>query len=181
MLLITKTVNEVPGIVFLAMHNPFGLLNLKLLHALTDAGNRYFVRQTYARGLHPFDPLHKAAFLFTHYRDLSSAQKHFNFLHQDPNRFLYDSINAAHAAKLEIAAKQVPEFPVYTPLLEKPWEPSEKMSEKIRRYIGAHTSWTPAREETVKADLFTQFGELFVNLKYRSYETKVPLDDIEKS
>ena len=172
---------RIPGIVFLSMHNPFGLLNMKLLHALINAGNRYFVRQTYPRGLHPFDEEQKAAFLFTHYRDLPSAQMHYNFLHHDPNRFLYDSRNPAHAAKLDIAAKQVPAFPVYTPLLEKLWEPSEKMSELIRRYISIHLSWTPSREETVKADLFTQFGELFVNLKYKSFATKVPLADIENS
>lgn len=176
-----ETTKELPRIVFLAMHNPFGLLTVKLLHALTNAGNRYFVRQTYQRGLHPFDTAHKAAFLFTHYRDAAEARRHYNFLHHDPHRFLYDSRNDVHAAKLDIAAKQVPGFPVYTPLLGKPWEPSEKMSELIRKYIGAHLNWTPAREETVKADLFTQFGELFVNLKYRTYETKVLLADIEKS
>jgi hypothetical protein len=163
------------------MHNPFGHLNLKLMHALIDAGNRYFVRQTYQRGLNPFDEVQKAAFLFTHYRDLRSAQVHYDFLRHDPNRFLYDSRNPAHAAKLDIAAKQVPAFPVFTPLLEKPWEPSEKMSALIRRYIGTHLNWMPSREETVKADLFTEFGELFVNLKFRSFETKAPLADIEKS
>jgi hypothetical protein len=181
MLTITKTAAKVPGIVLLAMHNPFGLLNLKLLHALIDAGNRYFVRQTYQRGLHPFDEIQKAAFLFTHYRDLRSAQMHYNFLHRDANRFLYDSRNPAHFAKLEIAARQVPAYPVYTPLLEKPWEPSEKMSVSIRRYIATHLNWRVPREETVKADLFTEFGELFVNLKYMSQEAKVPLADIEKS
>jgi hypothetical protein len=181
MQLTTRIRQQVPQSVFLCMHNPFGLLSLKLLHALTAAGNRYFVRQTYRRGLHPFDAQHKAAFLFTHYRDLASAKMHYNFLHDDPNRFLYDSANPAHAARLETAAKQLPAFPVYTPLLEKPWEPSEKMSESIRRYIRLHFEWKVPREETVKADLFTEFGELFVNLRYKSEERKVPLADIEKS
>ena len=151
------------------------------MHALIHAGNRYFVRQTYQRGLHPFEENQKAAFLFTHYSDLPSAQMHYNLLLRDANRFLYDSRNPAHAAKLEIAAKQVPAYPVYTPLLEKPWEPSEKMSVLIRRYIGQHLNWQVPREETVKADLFNQFRELFVNLKFRSFQAKVPLDDIEKS
>lgn len=178
---ITKQDEKPVHIVVLTMHNPFGLLSVKLLHALTDGGNRYFVRQTYGRGLNPLDPAQKAAFLFTHYNDQPSARMHYNFLHHDPNRFLYDTKNADHAAKLEIAAKQVPGYPVYTPLLEKPWQPSEKMSELIRKYIAAHCHWTPAREELVKADLFTEFGELFVNLNYRSNEIQVPLADIEKS
>mgnify|MGYP003574963444 CR=1 FL=1 len=179
--LITKQVNKTAGIVFLTMHNPFGHLSIKLLHALINGGNRYFVRQTYKRGLNPFDPTQKAAFLFTHYADLPTARMHYNFLHHDPNRFLYDSRKPEHYAKLEIAARQVVGYPVYTPLLERNWEPSEKMSESIRRYIRAHLTWTPAREESVKADLFTEFGELFVNLKWRSHEKKVPLANIEKS
>jgi hypothetical protein len=181
MLTVTKPGTKGRAIVLLAMHNPFGLLNLQLLHALIDAGNRYFVRQTWQRGLHPFDHIQKAAFLFTHYRDLPSAQMHYNFLHQDGQRFLYDSRNPAHFTKLEIAARQVPAYPVYTPLLEKPWEPSEKMAVSIRRYIATYLNWHVPREEIVKADLFTQFGELFVNLKYKSQEAKIPLADIEKS
>jgi hypothetical protein len=178
---VTKQDDKPGHIVILKMHNPFGLLSVKLLHALINGGYRYFVRQSYRRGLNPLDPIHKAAFLFTHYYDLPSATRHHHLIRQDPNHFLYDCKNADHAARLEIAAKQVPGYPVYTPLLEKPWQPSEKMAELIRKYIGAHLNWMPAREETVKADLFTEFGELFVNLNYRSHEIQVPLADIEKS
>lgn len=178
---ITKQDDKLARIVILKMHNPFGLLSVKLLYALINDDNRYFVRQTYRRGLNPSDPIHRAAFLFTHYNDLASARWHYNFLQHDPNRYLYDCKNTDHAARLETAAKQVPGYPVYTPLLEKPWQPSEKMAELIRKYIGANLNWTPAREETVKADLFTEFGELFVNLNYRSHEIQVPLADIEKS
>lgn len=177
----TRTVHNVQPVVHLAMHNPFGLINLKLLHALINAGNRYFVRQAYRRGLHPFNETQKAAFLFTHYRDLASAERHYKHLPHDANRFLYDSNNPAHMAKLEIAAKQLPEYPVYTPLLEKPWEPSEKMIASIRRYIAANFHWRVPREETVKAGLFTEFGELFVNLKYKLETASVPLAEIEKS
>lgn len=169
------------AVVFLKMHNPFGHLSIKLLTALIDAGHRYFVRQTYQRGLNPFDESQRAAFLFTHYNNLPVAQRHYNFLHHDANRFLYDSHNAEHLAKLETASKQLPGYPVFTPLLDKPWTPSEKMSELIRRYISLYLDWKPAREESVKADLFTEFGELFVNLKYRTNEIRVPLADIEKS
>ena len=167
--------------IFKMAHNPFGLLSLKLLHALIHAGQRYFVRQSYPRGFNPFDETLKRAFLLTHYERLPDAQMHFNLVSQDRHRFLYDSHNPEHFERLERAAKQIPGWPVYTPLLEKPWVPSEKMAELIRRYIANNLSWTPAREETVKADLFTQFGQLFVTLKYRSQEIRVLLEDIEKS
>ena len=163
------------------MHNPFGHLSLQLLIALIRAGNRYFVRQTYPRGLNRLDPVQRAAFLFTHYAHLSDARHHYNALQNDGNRFLYDSMDPEQYDKLEIAAKQVIGYPVFTPLLEKPWVPSEKMSESIRNYIRTHLPWTPAREEMVQADLFTEFGELFVNLRWRTFEAKALLADIEKS
>jgi len=177
----TKTGHTVQRAVFLAMHNPFGLINEKLLNALIVAGNRYFVRQTYPRGLQPFNENQKAAFLLTHYRERDAAEKHYTFLQHDRYRFLYDSDHPAHLVKLEMAARQFPEYPVYTPLLQKAWEPSEKMVAHIRRYIAAHFNWRVPREEAVKAELFTEFGELFVNLKYKSGSASVPLAEIEKS
>src|SRR5690606_20385924 len=105
----------------------------RLLHLLIREGNRYFVRQTYPRGLNPLDTTQKAAFLFTHYKNLADAQQHWNALLQDPNRFLYDSGDPEHFARLEIAARQPLGFPVYTPLLEKPWQASDRMKELIRK------------------------------------------------
>lgn len=163
------------------MHNPFGLLSVKLFRALVHAGQRYFVRQSYPRGFNPLDPALKRAFLFSHYEKLSDAQMHFDLIDHDRHRFLYDCHNPEHFERLERAALQVPGWPVYSPLLQKPWQPSEKMAELIRRYIAQNLDWTPAREELVKAALFTQFGELFVTLKYQSHETSVLLADIEKS
>ena len=40
--------------------------------------------------------------------------------------------------------------------------------------------WKPERKEEVRATLFIQFGELFINLKLNQDEIKVPLSDIEK-
>ena len=165
---------------FWHMHNPFVLLNTKLLHSIIASGNSYFVRQTYARGLDPFDKHTKAAFLFTHYNNPDRAKAHFGALQQDGNRFLYDDAVPEHHQKLEIAAKQPPGYKVYSSLLEQPWRPSPDMAEKIRRYIGANLTWTPARSDTINAELFTQFGELFLTLRYNAYEAKVLLTDIEK-
>jgi hypothetical protein len=162
------------------MHNPFVLLTTRLLHSLIASGNIYFVRQTYRRGLDNFDKHTKAAFLFTHYSSLNKAQMHVEALQQDGNRFLYNNTIREHHEKLEIAAKQPLGFKVYSSLLEEPWKPSEKMAEMIRRYIGENLTWTPARQDIIGAELFIQFGELFINLKYGAHEVKVPLSDIEK-
>ena len=162
------------------MHNPFVLLSARLLHSLIASGNIYFVRQTYKRGLDMHDAHTKAAFLFTHYDNLDGAQRHFDSLQNDSNRFLYDDSTAEHHKKLEIASKQPLGYKVYSSLLEEPWKPSEKMAEQIRRYISENLTWTPARKDTIVAELFTQIGELFIILKYSTNEVKVPLTDIEK-
>lgn len=127
-----------------------------------------------------FDEHTRAAFLFTHYNNVSDARSHFDALKHDGNRFLYDNNNPEHHAKLEIAAKQPLGYKIYSSLLEEPWKPSEKMAEKIRHYIGENLTWTPARADTIGAELFTHYGELFINLKYSTHEAKVPLTDIEK-
>ena len=161
------------------MYNPFGLLSAKLLQALIQSGNTWFVRQTWKRGMDPQDTTQKGAFLFTHYNNAGRAHIHYDALAHDPNRFLYDSTLPDHYKKLETAAAQPLGFRVYSPLLEKEWKPSGLLSDKLRRYITGKLQWTPGRNDTVKAELFTQFGELFITLKNRGNRIKVPLSDIE--
>jgi len=162
------------------MHNPFGRFTTRLLRSLLSDGYRYFVRQTWPRGLNPLDKMQKAAFLFTHYTSFNEASDHYHHLAGDPNRYLYDSADAGHLSRLEAAARQHPAYPVYTPLLSKKWQPSTRMAERLRRYINHQLHWTPARRTAVEADLVNEFGELFVNLKYRDRIAKVPLYEIEQ-
>ncbi len=161
------------------MHNPFVLLTTRLLESLIKAGNHFFVRQTYKRGKNELDPLNKAAFLFTHYTDYSRAKTHFDSLDNDPNRFLYNINEEEHYRKLFIAAGQPEGFKVYSPIVQQAWKPTAPIAAKIRNYINQKLNWTPARNDGVKADLFVQFGELFITLKYGIHEVKLPLADIE--
>lgn len=161
------------------MHNPFVLLSTRLLEALIKAGNTFFVRQTYKRGKNELNPLNKAAFLITHYTDYSKAKTHYDALHNDPNRFLYNIEEPEHYEKLLVAATQPAGFHIYSPIIQQRWKPTPPIAAKIRRYINEKMSWTPGRNDVVKADLFVQFGELFINLKYGIHEVKLPLADIE--
>jgi hypothetical protein len=161
------------------MHNPFVLLTTRLLESLIKAGNHFFVRQTYKRGKNELDPLNKAAFLFTHYTDYSRAKTHYDTLDNDPNRFLYNISEAEHYEKLFIAAGQPEGFKIYSPIVQQAWKPTAPIATKIRNYINQKLNWTPARTDAVKADLFVQFGELFITLKYGIHELKLPLADIE--
>jgi hypothetical protein len=162
------------------MHNPFPLYSERLLDALIKAGHKYFVRQTYKRGFDHFDTEQRGSFLITHYNDLNKANIHYEALTNDGNRFLYDISNSEHLEKLRVASRQPVGYKIYTPLLQQEWKPSPQIAQGIRRYIDYKLRWKPAREETVQTNLFTQFGELFITLKFRIQEVKVPLADIEK-
>ena len=161
------------------MHNPFVLLTTKLLESLIKAGNQFFVRQTYKRGKNELDPLNKAAFLFTHYTDYSRAKTHYDTLDDDANRFLYNINDEEHYQKLFIAASQPEGFKIYSPLVKQQWKPTPPIAARIRNYINQKLNWHLARTDSVKADLFVQFGELFITLKCGIHELKLPLADIE--
>lgn len=161
------------------MHNPFVLLTTRLLESLIKADNIFFVRQTYPRGKNQLDPLNKAAFLFTHYTDYSRAKTHYDALDNDPNRFLYNITEPEHYEKLFIAAGQPEGFHIYSPLVPQPWKPTAPIATRIRHYIQQKMGWNPGRSDAVKADLFIQFGELFITLKFGIHEVKLPLAEIE--
>jgi hypothetical protein len=161
------------------MHNPFVLLSAKLLQSLIQAGHTHFVRQTYPRGRKDVHDPVGATFLISHYTDGYRAQTHYDALAHDPHRFLYHIANEEHLKKLNMAAVQPPGYTIYSPLMAQPWKPNAEMAASIRSYISEKMNWTPGRNEMVKADLFTRFGELFINLKYGNHEIKVPLEEIE--
>jgi CRISPR/Cas system-associated protein Cas10 (large subunit of type III CRISPR-Cas system) len=164
----------------LIMHNPFVLLSAKLLDSLIKAGNTHFVRQTYPRGKNELHDHVRAAFLITHYTNDYRAQTHYEVLANDPHRFLYTISDPEHLKKLNMAALQPLGYKIYSPLMQEPWKPSSEMTASIRKYISEKVNWTPGRNNAVKADLFTQFGELFITLKYGNHEVKVKLEEIEK-
>jgi hypothetical protein len=163
------------------MHNPFPLHSQRLLDALIKAGHKYYVQQTYKRGINPFDAQQKGAFLITHYNNLDRALEHFEALKNDGDRFLYDVTNAEHFEKLKAVVQQPAGYKTCTPLLQQPWKPTVGLGQKIKRYIDSELRWIPGRNDTVHANLFIEFGELFITLKYRIHEVKVPLVDIEKT
>lgn len=163
------------------MHNPLVLLTPQILGAWITAGHTCFVRQTYRRGMARSATGQKGAYLVTHYRDISHATIHLEALHTDAARFLYNSSDSTEMQKLAIAANQPPGYTIYAALLaEREWRPSADMKRKIKTYIGRYLDWQPGSNGTVNTDLFFQFGELFITLKYRMHEVRIPLSDIEK-
>jgi hypothetical protein len=162
------------------MHNPLVLFSTELLNSLIKTGHAYFVRQTYKRGVDHFGEKQKGPYLLSHYTDISKATMHYESLNMDANRFLYDISKQEHLEKLKVAAGQPQGYKIYIALLQKEWTPSDIMKGKVRRYVDQKLKWHPGRNETVKTNLFIQFGELFITLKLGIREIKVPLSDIER-
>jgi len=163
------------------MHNPLALFDAKLLNALLQAGHSHFVRQTFPRGIDHTDTDQKGAYLITQYREEAKAQIHYDALARDPARFIYDVTKPEHLEKLRTASTQPKGYRIYSALLaEKKWIPPHDMKSKIKRYISMRLNWQPKGSDTVNTDLFFQFGELFITLKWGSHEAKFPLSDIER-
>lgn len=162
------------------MHNPLALLTKESLDGMIQQGNLYFVRQAYARGYDHFETGVKGIYLFSHYRDREMADKHYKIL-KDQGAAFYDVNIQEDKEKLYIAADQPVGYRIYSALLKaKKWEPTPQLGPKIKQYIRLDTKWKLDRSDTVRVDLFIQFGELFLKLRKGPDEIKVPLSDVER-
>ncbi len=166
------------------MYNPFPLFSPSLLLAqISEAkGKRFFVRQTFLRGM---QPALKAAFLFRGYmeEEKSMAEEHFKDLLRDPNRFLYDTKNEEHLEKLKMAARQPSGFKIYYVGKTKwEWRPPPVYQNKIKNYIQKlHPRWRTARgKNKVMVGLYEEWGELFLKFNFEEEEDKIVFDEIEK-
>jgi len=164
------------------MYNPFPLLTQRLLKDQIVKGKRYFVRQTFHRGM---DSRLKAAFLFRAYpaAEKETADRHLAAIPRDGNAFLYDAAVPEHLEKLQIAARQPHGFKVfYAAKKGVDWKPPAVYEEKMRHYIRLHHSgWRTTRGgEQVQAGLYEEFGELFLTFSYGDEKETIPFEDIEK-
>ena len=170
-------------------HNPLTLFTSQLFAVHLQSGNRYFVRQTYQRGLQTTTSLHqqantappKAAFLISEYTELSRAKIHMAELETDSQAYLYDAEDEEHLRRLNIAASQPAGYAIYAPLLAmRKWKPTDALKAKIKSYIETRLKWKPKGSDGLDAELFLQFGELFITLKFGRDHAKVRLIEIEK-
>src|SRR6476659_5972567 len=88
------------------MFNPLALFDARALEGFVREGKTFFVRQSFPRGLDPFDDNLKGAFLICHYDNYFMAKEHYDALSEDPNRWLYSWEKMTDRGRLEIAASQ---------------------------------------------------------------------------
>ena len=163
------------------MHNPLYLFTAEVIEELLRLGHTHFVRQTYKRGIDHTNTDQKGAFLISHYLEEGYASIHFDAIVHDKVRFLYDISNPEHLAKLRSAAQQPDGYAIYTlHLATEKWRVPDDMKGKVKRYITMRLNWKPGRDDGVKASLFSQYGDLYIALKWKNHEVKVPLGDIER-
>lgn len=163
------------------MYNPFPLLSMGLLQDQLAKGKRYFVRQTYPRGM---EPRLIAAFLLRAYfaDEKELADNHMTTLNKDGNSFLYDTEITGHLEKLRIASTQPFGYKIfYAAKKGLDWRPPQAYQEKMRRYIRqSHPNWRPPKEgDTISIGLYEEFGRLYLRFTLGDEEDRIPFDQIE--
>jgi len=166
----------------MVMYNPFPLLTSDLLKDQLAKGKRYFVRQTFVRGM---DTRLKAAFLLRAYpaEEKENAGQHLAAIPRDANAFLYDASLPGHLEKLSIAATQPFGYKIYYAAKKGlDWKPPVLYQEKIKHYIRRHhADWQSNRGGgRIEVGLYEEFGELFLKFSSGEEQETIPFDDIEK-
>lgn len=166
------------------MYNPFPLLTPGLLDDQVSKGKRWFIRQTFPRGM---EPRLIAAFLIRAYdpEEKNLAGEHLATLKKDGNAFLYDAEDPAHLKKLQVAAGQPFGYKIfYAAKKGVEWKPPPHYQEKMRHYLRRHhPAWRPQKEgenNKIQIGLYEEFGQLFLKFSHADEEDTIPFDVIEK-
>jgi hypothetical protein len=162
------------------MFNPLCPFGKELLEGFVTSGQKYFVRQTFNRGLNLNDKS-KRAFLISHYRDFGQAFEHYEAIAQDRNRYLYRWSEPADRKRLLIAASQPSGFRIFASVVMPDWQEKAERALKVqvRSYIEKKNFWHPGKKDGVEFELYPHFGEVFVRMRFRKQEIKVSLNEVE--
>jgi hypothetical protein len=164
------------------MYNPLPLLTRGLLDDQLAKGKRWFIRQTFPRGM---EARLIAAFLIRGYDEdeKTAADQHLAALKNDGNAFLYDAGDNEHLGKLRVAASQPFGYKVfYAARKGVEWTPPPNYQEKMRHYLRRHhPAWRPQKEgDKIQIGLYEEFGQLFLKFSYSDEDDTIPFDLIEK-
>ena len=164
------------------MYNPFPLLTPGLLRDQIAKGKRWFVRQTFPRGI---EPRLIAAFLIRAYDtdERETAGRHMDMLTKDGNAFLYDSDNPDHLQKLTTAAGQPFGYKIfYAAHKGIEWKPPPAYQEKMRNYLRRHhPAWRAQKEgDKINIGLYEEFGRLFLKFSHAGEDDTIPFELIEQ-
>ena len=158
-------------------------MNKELLEDQLKKGKRWFVRQTFPRGI---KGKMVAAFLIRGYwkDEQELASQHMSALQgKDGNAFLYDAAIPAHAERLRTAAAQPFGYKIfYAAKKGVDWRPPKEIEDSVRRYINSHHANRRAQREggEILVGLYEEFGELFIKFSHGEEEDYFPFEIIER-
>lgn len=163
------------------MFNPFAPFTIDLLNAFVQAGKKYFVRQTFPRGKSIMEPDLKGSYLYTHYNDAGSAQTHLSIIKDDPHRFLFDWTIEDHKLRLVKAANGMEGYKIYSSMLYDDVDKlvPQKLKSSMMAYLKYKLNWYPSRNDNLQFQFYPQMGELYIEMKFRNKEVRIPVSEIE--
>ncbi len=164
------------------MLNPFCRFEEKFISTFLNLKKQYLVSQTLRlSSLAQIDS--KTFLLFTHYSDKGLAKIHFNAVSTDKLAAIIDLENSKHRQKVLGMLNPESQYIIYSSLTIDPKELktiTEKLfTQKIHKYIAGNTNWSISRDHTIKPRLEITFGELYVNIKYKSQNIRMRLQELE--
>lgn len=166
------------------MYNPLAAISDQLIEVMLQSP-KLFVREYYPRGLAFEDAPGTIPLLLTYYEkdqptEVSRAHFHFKQLEQDRYRFLYDSENVAHQARLRRATHCGTTYKIFINLLPHQWEPPDFLKKKIHTYMQHHLPWwNYSKSNSLHVHLRDRYGKLFLELSWKANQAEVLLDEVE--
>jgi len=173
------------------MYNPFVRFMPQFIDGFKAKKKRYFVAQTFKRGIDIFSDDSKDPILLTHYDDLGLAKGHLsaisktdeNGVPKDKYACILDVENAIHYDKLRNMLKPDSKYMVFSSLTVPPEQVKNTLDklfkEKMEVFIRTKTTWRIGRDQTIYPTLETTFGELFITLKYGKESVRMRLEELE--
>ncbi len=159
------------------MHHPLTILSAALLSALLEEGYSFFVRQSCPVGIAPADTPIREVFLITPYKDIVSANAHFQHIRFDRRKYIYQTSHPEEKDKLYQAAAQPAGYKIYAAQIDPEHQtPDAQLVQHVKHYISQYTTWPT---DHIQIEYGLQYGELYLSLKYGDEEIKVPLPAIE--
>jgi hypothetical protein len=162
------------------MYNPLPLLTPGLLENELKMGKRWFVRQTYLRGM---ETGLKASLMLRSYHseNKETAEAHLAAIGKDKMAFLYDATLPEHLERLKTAAKQPEGYKTFYIGTKKiTWDLPPLYKEKIRHYIRRH-HWSELKGKKIIVELRERYGELLLKFIFDNKDKDlIPFDTIEK-
>jgi hypothetical protein len=163
---------------------PFILFEKKFIPRLRQLKKDFLVAQSYSRGMDVFAP-EKTSILISSYDDQGLAEIHLKAIRDDKYSAIINLAHAKHFEKLLSMLQADSPYTLYWSVvkdaaqLEK--HLNQRFADNMRRYIQKHTSWRIGGKDSVEPTFEVTFGELFVNLKWRTQRQRVKFEEIEKS